>query len=100
MIKNLSSFHLYIIRIKNKRGFNRKKVFEKLRNNGIYVNIHYIPIYKHPFYSKDFSSLNFLNSEKYYSEAISLPIFPTLKKKEINFIYDVIKKPLNHQNLF
>ena len=98
--KSYSSYHLYIIRIQNRDGSYRKNVFEKLRNEGIYVNIHYIPIYRQPYYSKHFNHNDFPNSEKYYSEAISLPIFPTLTKKQINHIYNVIKEPTNFQNLF
>lgn len=98
--KSYSSFHLYIIRIKNNHGLYRKNVFEKLRNNGVYVNIHYIPIYRQPFYSKDFTASNFPNTENYYSEAISLPIFPGLTKKDIKNVYGIIKRPNNFQNLF
>ena len=95
-----SSFHLYIIRIKKKGKLDRKVIFEKLRNNGIFVNIHYIPIYKQPFYEKYYSSKNFPNAESYYEEAISLPIFPDLKLKEIKFVAETIKNPTNYQNIF
>jgi len=92
-----SSRHLYIIRIKN----NRNLIFEKLRNNGIGVNIHYIPIYRQPYYKKfNFNYLDFKESEKYYSEAISIPIYPGLTKKEQEFIVDIISKPQGFQNLF
>lgn len=92
-----SSRHLYIIRIKN----NRNTIFEKLRNNGVGVNIHYIPIYRQPFYKKfNFNYLDFEESEKYYSEAISIPIYPGLTRTDQEFIVDIIKKPQGFQNLF
>ena len=90
--KSKSSFHLYII--------SSKFVFEKLRNNGILVNIHYIPIYRQPFYSKDFPCKDFPNSESYYEEAISLPIFPNLNDDGIKYVSETIKKPINYQNIF
>jgi UDP-4-amino-4,6-dideoxy-N-acetyl-beta-L-altrosamine transaminase len=93
-----SSFHLYIIMCK--KNVNRKTIFEKLRNNGIFVNIHYIPIYRHPFYSKGFNPKDFTNAEMYYSKAISLPIYPDLKKEDIIHVYNVIHQPSNFQNLF
>ena len=95
-----SSFHLYIIRCKETRTMNRKTIFEKLRNEGIYVNIHYIPIYRQPYYSKNFRIENFPNAETYYSQAISLPIFPDLNDNQIKFIYDTINQPSNFQNIF
>lgn len=99
-----SSFHLYIVRIKNKSlQFDRKSVFEKLRNNGIMVNVHYIPIYHHPYFKgrtgKDVEKQN-SNSEDYYSEAISLPIFPTLTEDEQKKIVQILQRPSGHQTLF
>ena len=64
-----SSFHLYVIRIEN--ADSHKKIFEYLRTNGIGVNLHYIPVYRHPYYSKKINSFDdFPESELYYSSAI------------------------------
>lgn len=95
-----SSFHLYILKIKIDGRLDRKVIFEKLRNNGILVNIHYIPIYRHPYYSKNFNVNDFPNAELYYSEAISLPIYPELNDEQIKFVADTIKAPINYQNIF
>lgn len=97
---SFSSFHLYIIRIKKEGKLDRKVIFEKLRNNGILVNIHYIPIYRQPFYSKGYSIEDFPNAESYYEEAISLPIFPGLTDYQIELVAETIKKPTNYQNIF
>ena len=98
---NYSSFHLYIIRITKKNKLGRNRIFNKLKENGIGVNIHYIPIYRQPFYKKfNFVYSSFKNSEQYYSEAISIPIYPGLKKKEQKFVLDTIIKPEGFQNLF
>ena len=98
--QSISSFHLYILRIKKDGNLDRKVIFEKLRNNGILVNIHYIPIYRHPFYSKDYLIENFPNAESYYEEAISLPIFPGLTDDQIEYVAETLKKPTNYQNIF
>lgn len=97
-----SAFHLYIIRVKNNHfGITHRQLFEKLRNAGILVNLHYIPVYSHPYYEKiGYKKLNFPESENYYREAISIPMFSTLTENEQQFIVDVINKPSGHQNLF
>ena len=99
-INEYSSFHLYVIRIMENDGIDRKSIFEKLRSSGIFVNVHYIPIYRQPYYSKGFNVNDFPNAEKYYSEAISLPIYPNLKDEEIQHVFDIIHKPTNFQNIF
>ena len=81
-----SSRHLFIIRIEKKF---HNKLFNYLRKNRIYVQVHYIPIYKQPYYKKNFNfnEKNFPNSEKYYSEAISIPIYFNLSiKKQLHVI--------------
>lgn len=97
-----SALHLFIIRVKkNKKGITHRQLFEKLRNAGILVNLHYIPIYRHPFYeSIGYDKNNFPNAEEYYSEAISLPIYTTLTENDQMFVVNSIKKPYGHQNLF
>lgn len=76
---NYSAYHLYIIRIKNNKKNNHRAIFESLRTAKIGVNLHYIPIYKQPYYAQfEYDKRNFPEAEKYYSEAISLPIYPTL----------------------
>lgn len=95
-----SSYHLYVILIQRSFKDSHKILFEKLRSEGIFVNIHYIPIYRQPFYSENFEKTQFPNSEKYYSSAISLPIFPGLKKIELQKIKKIILKPQNYQTLF
>jgi UDP-4-amino-4,6-dideoxy-N-acetyl-beta-L-altrosamine transaminase len=97
-----SGLHLYIIRVKkNKQGITHRQLFEKLRNAGILVNLHYIPVYKHPYYEAiGYDKHEFPQSEAYYSEAISIPMFATLTEAEQQFVVDSIKKPFGFQNLF
>ena len=88
-----SSFHLFIIRLNDKSGLmERNTVFNRLRGSGVNVNLHYIPIYRHPHYSKmGFEKNLFPNAEKYYETAISIPIYPNITDHEQSFVIDVIK---------
>lgn len=96
-----SSWHLYIIRIKKNNKINHRQVFEKFRSAGILVNLHYIPIYRQPYYQNlGFNKQGFEESEKYYEEAISIPIFPGLTYDEQRKVVSVIDQPIGFQNLF
>ena len=88
-----SSMHLFIIRV-NKNI--RMKIYNSLKKNGINTNLHYKPIYRHSFYKKyNFNKNNFQNSEKYYKEAITLPLYYDLKKVHQMKIIKIINKVLN-----
>ena len=88
-----NAWHLYVIRIKNGK---RKEVFEKLRKAGIGVNVHYIPVYQHPYYrNHGYKDIICPNAEEYYKECISLPLYPGLKDEEQGY---VIKKVLEFAN--
>lgn len=98
-----SAYHLYIIRHKKKEGgIGRLQMFEKLRAAGILVNLHYIPVYHHPYYEKTckYNRADFPNAEAYYAEAISIPMHTMLTNDEQQFVIDQIEKPMGHQNLF
>jgi UDP-4-amino-4,6-dideoxy-N-acetyl-beta-L-altrosamine transaminase len=99
---NYSSYHLYIVRIKlNEWKITHNQIFERLRTAGILVNLHYIPIYRHPYYEQmGFSRQDFPESEAYYSEAISLPMYPGLTYEQQVEIVDRFKTPIGHQTLF
>ena len=76
-----SGLHLYVIRLKLEEiSQTHKGVFEALRNAGIGVNLHYIPVHTQPYYKKrfGFEDEDYPESMKYYSEAISLPMYPDL----------------------
>lgn len=73
-----SSYHLYIVRVNN-----RDKLFSYLRENHIGANVHYIPIYKQPYFSQ-FEKLE--GAEEYYNHAITLPIYPSIAQKDLDFI--------------
>jgi len=92
-----SSYHLYIIRLKlaeiNK---SHRQIYDAFYESKICVNLHYIPVYRHPYYKKiGFTSGYCQEAEKYYSEAISIPLYPRmnegLQDKVISVIKDVTK---------
>ena len=91
-----SSNHLYVIRVNSKllkRKLTRDKIIIKLKKLGIGVNIHYIPIHYHPYYkSLGFKKGDFKNSENYYKEAISLPIHPGMKDRDIKSVIYSLRK--------
>ena len=72
-----SGLHLYVIRLKlSEIGKSHKEVFEALRESGIGVNLHYIPVHLQPHYEKmGFKKGDYPNAERYYEEAISIPMF-------------------------
>ena len=92
----LSSFHLYIVRVDLKKLKNKKnKIFNLLRKKGIGVNVHYIPIHYHPFYQNLKFKKGYLpETEKYYEEALSLPIYPDLSFKDQKYIVNSLEEVL------
>lgn len=75
-----SGRHLYVIRLELDRiSVTHRQVFEALREQGIGVNLHYIPVHTQPYYQQfGFQPGDFPEAERYYSEAISLPLYPTI----------------------
>ena len=79
-----SGRHLYVIRLP--RSCSREqhaRVFDALRERGIGVNLHYIPVHTQPYYRRfGFTEGDFPEAEAYYRQAISLPLFPTLTEAQ------------------
>jgi len=85
-----SARHLYPIRVPKNL---RKEIFESLRHAGIGVNVHYIPIYWHPFYrAMGFTRGMCPEAERYYAEAISLPLYADLTVSDQSYVIDKVKK--------
>ena len=87
-INQKSSYHLYIIRtILDTELEKKKEIFKKLHIKKIFVGLHYIPIYRHPFYKNFAYDFNdYPNSELFYRTAISLPIYPSLTKNDQEYV--------------
>ncbi len=83
-----NSYHLYIIQVED---MSRKEVFDKLRAAGIGVNVHYIPVYKHPYYQKHgYQDVKCKNAEKLYSKMLSLPMYPSMTDEEQEYVIEQI----------
>ncbi len=91
-----SSFHLYVVRLQlDKIRPSHRHVFEVLRKNGIGINLHYIPVYDQPYYHQfGFKKDDFPQAESYYSEAISLPMYPTLNEETQDRVINSLKRAL------
>lgn len=87
-----SSYHLYIIRLKlGEIHKTHRQVYEALRVAGIYVNLHYIPVYRQPYYEQmGFLARYCPESEQYYKEVISIPIYPGLTEEEQDKVIDIL----------
>lgn len=79
-----SGLHLYVIRLQLERiGKTHRQVFDSLREQGIGVNLHYIPAHTQPYYQQmGFKAGDFPEAERYYAEAISLPMFQTMSEAQ------------------
>ncbi len=87
----LNAHHLFVIEVNN-----RKELYDKLRENGIYAQIHYIPVHTLPYYQENgYGGENLVHAENYYKGCISLPMYPILTNEEQEF---VIEKVLQFAN--
>ena len=94
--EDLSAWHIFVIHLKLKElKLSRLEIYNSLRNKGIGVNVHYIPVHMQPFYKNlGFNKGDFPNSENYYDGAITIPMFTKLKKKEIKFVIQALKESI------
>lgn len=86
------SYHLYVVKLEEAQLEGRRaSAFEALRQEGIGVNVHYIPVHLHPFYCEHFGTRPGMCpvAEEAYERILSLPIFPTMKDQEVK---EVIEK--------
>ena len=88
-----SSYHLYPILIKNNSdNKTQKQVYNELRKNEIAVNLHYIPVHRHPYYENlGFKKNDFPIAEKFHREAISIPIYSSLIEEKQKTVIEVLK---------
>ena len=95
--EDLSAWHIFVIRLKlSELKLSRLEIYNSLRNMGIGVNVHYIPVHLHPFYKNlGFNKGDFPNSENYYDGAITIPMFTKLKKKEIKYVIQALKESID-----
>jgi len=89
-----SSYHLFVVKYPFKNLEQKAKFFIKMREKGIALQYHYIPINQQPYYIKKGYFKKFKNMQEYYLQAFSLPIYPSLSEDEQNFVIKTIKEML------
>lgn len=76
------AFHLYVIQVEDRKG-----LYDALSAQGIYAQIHYVPVHTLPYYRQlGHNKGDFMHSESYYQQCISLPMYPSLKEEEQAFV--------------
>ena len=90
----MSSYHLYVIRLDlDKIQKTQPQIHDELIDLGILVNLHYIPVYRQPFYEKmGFKAGYCPEAESYHRDALSIPMYPTLSTEEQDRVIDTLKK--------
>lgn len=91
-----SGLHLYVIRLRpDKTSRSRREVFDSLREQGIGVNVHYIPVHTQPYFERmGFKVGDYPHAEGYYREAISLPMYATLTQAQQDVVVSALNKAL------
>lgn len=80
------AYHLYIIKVND-----RLKLYNHLRSKNIFAQVHYIPVYQMPYYRNNgYQHVQCVNAEEYYSECLSLPMYPTLSEDEQKLVIETI----------
>ena len=89
-----SAWHLYVVRLQPERiRRTHREVFEALREAGVGVNLHYIPVHLQPYYRDlGFAAGDFPEAERYYGEAISLPLFPALDDEQQTYVVEQLRQ--------
>jgi len=92
-----SGLHLYVIRLQlDKISKTHRQVFESLREQGIGVNLHYIPVHTQPYYAQmGFKPWDFPAAQAYYHEAISIPIFQTMSDEQQDRVVASLRKAVS-----
>ncbi len=95
------SWHLYVIQLNlEKLSVNRKKVFDELRKNKLGVQVHYIPVYFHPYYQKlGYSTGLCSNAEWLYERIISLPLYPKMNDNDVDYVIETVKNVIRKYSI-
>ncbi len=83
----MNAYHLYPLRIEK----GRKSVYDFLRTKGVYAQVHYLPVYMHPYYrANGFEDFSLPEAEKFYSMELSIPMFPSLTEQEQDYVIECV----------
>jgi UDP-4-amino-4,6-dideoxy-N-acetyl-beta-L-altrosamine transaminase len=91
-----SSYHLYVIRLKlDESKKTQRQLYTELMAAGIGVNLHYIPVYRQPYYEQMGFKVGYCpQAERYYSEVISIPMFPGITSEQQDFVIQTLRGAL------
>ena len=95
-----SSYHLYVLQVDFERiGKTRTQVMNELKEKGIGTQVHYIPVHFQPYYQKmyGYKQGDYPFAEAYYSRALSIPLYPSLKKHEIEKVIQSIISSISEE---
>lgn len=96
--ENRSAFHLYVARLKlNEISKTHREIFEELHQEGIGVNLHYMPVHLQPYYRQlGFLPGSYPQSESHGEEAVTLPLYAGLSEQDQNYVINTLIKVLDH----
>lgn len=96
-----SSWHLYVIRLNLELlNANRKEIYEALAQENIGVNVHYIPVYFHPFYQQlGYKKGLCPEAENLYEKIITLPLFPAMNEADVYDVINAVKKVIHYYSI-
>ncbi len=88
----VNAFHLYPVLLQN--SGERKRFFEYMRKNNVWVQVHYIPLHLMPYYRDNFGFKegDFPDAEYFYGREVSIPMFPSLTEEELQYVIELMKK--------
>ena len=83
------SWHLYVIRLQN--GIDKNSIVNHLNSKGVGSQVHYIPVYRHPYYVKmNYIPADYPNAEVYYRQCLSIPLYPSMTEQQIEAVIESI----------
>lgn len=92
-----TAFHIFVVQIDfSACNTTRATVMQKLLEKDIGTQVHYIPLYKHPLFQKRYGDMSeyFPETEAYYEQALSLPLYPTLTTEDVEYVCSTLKSVL------
>jgi len=92
----INSYHLYVIRLTDEAKLNRKELYDYLKSQNIYCQVHYIPVHTLPYYREKlgYNWGDYPQAEGHYKNALSLPIYPSMTDEEVEYVISKLKEVL------
>lgn len=90
----VNSYHLYVVKIKEEAEMSRKELYDKLRENGIFAQVHYIPVHLMPYYQNNlgYKKGDYPLTESHYGRVLSLPIYPSMTDEDVELVLRKVRE--------